>query len=163
VPGVEDVIVYVTTAPTGSGGRSEAEAVVLQEGLRIEPHVTAVRVGASVAFPNADDIYHNLFSLSETKRFNLGRYPPGESRSVTFDKPGLVRLFCDIHSDMAAVILVIDHGHFARPGPDGGYRLEGLPAGRHTVVAWSEGQAPDSVTVTVADGGTVRADFALGR
>lgn len=157
-----DVVVFVATAPA-DGAPSHARVSVTQEELTIVPHVTTVAVGTEIVFPNDDDVFHNLFSLSDTKRFNLGRYPPGESRSVTFDRPGLVRVFCDIHSDMAAVILVLDHGRFTRPAADGSYRIDGVPPGPQTVVAWHETLAPDSAVVMVPEGAEVRADLGLGR
>ena len=90
------------------------------------PHVLAVRTGTIVDFPNSDRIYHNVFSLSPTRRFDLGRYAVGRSKAVRFDRPGVVRVFCDIHSHMSAFILVFSHRYFAVTQPDGTFQL---PAG----------------------------------
>lgn len=158
---VQNVVVYVATAPAGASAAPRTMTVT-QRDLRITPHVTALPAGSVVDFPNDDDVFHNLFSLSSTKRFNLGRYPPGDSRSVTFDRPGIVRMFCDIHSDMGGVIYVLEHGVFARPAADGSFSIEGVPAGEHTVVAWHQALPSDSISVVVGTG-VVRADLALGR
>jgi plastocyanin len=161
---VEDVIIYVASPGTAStaGAAARAPATVNQRNRRIIPRVTAVQVGTEVRFPNEDDVFHNLFSLSNPKKFNLGRYPPGESESVTFDEPGVVRLFCDIHSEMSAVIMVLPTPFFTRPAADGSYQLPNLPAGTHAVVAWHDRATPDTVIVTVADGRVSQADFSLG-
>ena len=93
-------------------------------------------MGGSVAFPNLDPIYHNVFSVSPTKRFDLGKYGKGQSRTVRFEKPGVVNVYCDIHTDMAAFIVVTPSRAWARPGDDGRYELRGLPAGRYHLVWW---------------------------
>jgi plastocyanin len=141
---------------------SGAPATVNQRNRRILPRITVVQVGTEVRFPNEDDVFHNLFSLSDPKKFNLGRYPPGESESVVFDEPGVVRLFCDIHSEMSAVIMVLATPFFTRPAADGSYQIPNLPAGTHAVVAWHDRAPPDTVIVTVADGRVSQADFSLG-
>jgi hypothetical protein len=116
-----------------------------------------------VSFPNEDNVFHNLFSLSAPQPFNLGRYPRGETRSQLFRKPGVVRMFCDIHSDMSGVILVLDTPHFTHPDASGRFRLPGVPEGRHRVVAWHESQGADTVDVVVGPGGTATADLRLPR
>ena len=161
VASIEDVVIWVSTAPPGRP--SPRPAIVDQRDLAIVPRVTVITRGTQVDFPNSDDVFHNIFSLSDAKPFNLGRYAPGESRSVRFAEAGIVRVFCDIHSDMGGVILVLEPGAFTRPSADGNYRLEGLPPGRHTVVAWHESMGADSVVVVVSDAASARADFALGR
>ena len=115
-------------------------------------------------FPNNDHTYHNVFSLSKTKTFDLGRYAVGRSKSVRFDRPGIVRVFCDIHSHMSAFILVFAHRYFAVSDTDGAYRLENVPPGTYTVVAWNESAPLESRRVVVPDaGGEVEVNFALGR
>jgi plastocyanin len=157
---VEDVVIYV--ASDGSTTAARTAAVITQRQQQVIPRVTAVQVGTEVRFPNDDDVFHNLFSLSGPKRFNLGRYPPGRAESVVFDKPGVVKIFCDIHSEMSAVVLVVDTPFFTRPAADGSYQIPNLPPGTHTLVAWHERTAPDTVVVTLADGGVTKADFSLG-
>lgn len=136
---------------------------ILQRDRTIVPHVTAIQVGTRIDFPNLDEVYHNLFSLSSPRPFNLGRYPPGESRTEAFESPGVIRMFCDIHSDMTAVIRVVDTPHFARADEDGRFRIPGLPPGRHRVAAWHPSADADTVQVDIPDGGVARADLRLGR
>ena len=95
--------------------------------------------GSTVDFPNSDRTYHNVFSLSKARRFDLGRYPRGQSRSVRFDRPGVVRVFCEIHSHMSAWILVFAHRYFATTDAEGRYRIEGVPPGTYTLAAWNDG------------------------
>jgi hypothetical protein len=115
-----------------------------------------------VDFPNNDTTYHNVFSLSKTKRFDLGRYARGQSKSIRFDEPGVVRVFCDIHSHMSAFILVFAHRFFAITDDQGRYRIEQVPPGTYTVAAWYEGAVRQSRSATIPeDGGTVDVDFAV--
>ena len=126
------------------------------------PHVLAITAGSVVDFPNSDRTYHNVFSLSRTRRFDLGRYAQGRSRSVRFDRPGIVRVFCDIHSHMSAYVLVFDHRFFATTDAEGRYRIDRVPPGRHTVTAWHEGGVRDTRTVTLpSSGGPVDLDFSV--
>lgn len=108
-----------------------------QRGQRFHPNSIAVPLGSRVEFPNDDPIYHNVFSYSKTKRFDLGRYGKGKSKSVLFDKAGVVRVFCDVHSDMSATIVVVDSDYIAEVAPDGAFRMDEIPEGRHTLVHWS--------------------------
>lgn len=100
------------------------------------PRVVSVPVGGTVDFPNQDPIYHNVFSVSTTRRFDLGKYPRGQSRSVTFPKAGVVNVYCDIHSDMAAFVLVAPNRAYAQPGPDGAFALPDVPPGRYVLHVW---------------------------
>jgi hypothetical protein len=124
------------------------------------PHVLAVTAGTLVDFPNNDTTYHNVFSLSRTRRFDLGRYAQGRSKAVRFDQPGIVRVFCDIHSHMSAFVLVFGHPYFATTDADGRYRIDGIPPGTYTVSVWHEGSARSSTSVVVPrQGGIVERDF----
>ena len=126
------------------------------------PHVLAVTVGSVVDFPNSDSTFHNVFSLSKAKRFDLGRYARGKSKAVMFDKPGVVRVFCDIHSHMSAFVLVFNHPYFATTDGDGRYRIDNLPPGTYSVAAWHEGETRASRSVTIPpQGGPVDLDFDL--
>jgi plastocyanin len=125
------------------------------------PRVLAVPVGATVDFPNLDAIYHNVFSVSPARRFDLGKYPRGDSRAVTFPKPGVVNVYCDIHSDMAAFIVVLPNHAFTQPAEDGSWRLPDLPPGRYSVRWWHPDFEGGRREVTVpADGdATVDVEF----
>jgi plastocyanin len=142
----------------------ERRARMDQRNERFVPHVLAIVAGTWVDFPNGDSTYHNVFSLSKTKEFNLGRYAAGHSRAVRFERPGEVRVFCEIHSHMSAFILVFAHRFFAVTDDEGRYRIDGVPPGTYTVVLWNEtihGDGPER-TVTIGDaGGDVDADFSV--
>jgi hypothetical protein len=128
------------------------------------PHVLAITVGSVVDFPNNDATYHNVFSLSETKTFDLGRYAAGHSKAIRFDRPGIVRVFCDIHSHMNAFILVFAHRYFTLTDADGRYHIDNVPPGTYTVVMWNEAWPLESRQVTVPDaGGDVDVSFAPTR
>jgi hypothetical protein len=118
-----------------------------------------------VDFPNSDKTYHNVFSISKTKAFDLGRYAAGRSKAVLFDRPGIVRVFCEIHSHMSAFILVFSHRYFAVTAADGRYQIGRVPPGRYTLSAWNEGSVRESRQISVpegtGDGGVVEADFTL--
>jgi plastocyanin len=155
-------VVYLETAPRGAFEQPEPmHATLDQRNETFVPHVLAVTTGTVVDFPNSDRIYHNVFSLSKAARFDLGRYPTGSSKSVRFDRPGIVRVFCDIHSHMNAFILVFSHRFFAMTDPEGRYRIDGVPAGAYNVIAWNEGTSSDPKPAAVSDGGLTELDFAL--
>jgi plastocyanin len=119
------------------------------------PHVLAIDVGTLVDFPNNDETFHNVFSLSKTRRFDLGRYGRGRSKTIRFDRPGIVRVFCDIHSHMSAFILVFNHPYHAMTDDDSRYRIDNIPPGTYTVTAWHEGSARDTRSITIPPGGGV--------
>jgi hypothetical protein len=126
------------------------------------PHVLAVRAGTTVDFPNEDETYHNVFSLSRTRRFDLGRSAAGRSKAVRFDQPGIVRVFCDIHSHMSAFILVFNHGYFSAADAGGRFEIPAVPAGRYLVAAWHDGLVRATQMVTVPEqGGVVELNFEL--
>ena len=133
-------VVYLESAPQAAlSPPAPMRATLDQRNEAFVPHVVAVTVGSTVDFPNSDRTYHNVFSLSKPKRFDLGRYPRGKSRSVRFEQPGVVRVFCEIHSHMNAWVLVFAHRYFAATDAEGRYRIEGVPPGDYTLVAWNEG------------------------
>lgn len=132
-----------------------------QEGETFIPHVLPVMTGDTVEFPNFDPIFHNVFSLSSTRTFDLGRYPQGASKSVTFEEPGIVPVFCHIHSDMSAIILVLDNPWYAVPDADGHFSITGLPAGSHTLVAWHERAEPVETRIEVKEGQTLEIDLTV--
>jgi plastocyanin len=155
-------VVYLESAPRGAFEQVDpGRAVMDQRNETFVPHVLAVTAGTIVDFPNSDRIYHNVFSLSKGARFDLGRYEAGHSKSVRFDRPGVVRVFCEIHSHMNAFILVFGHPFFAMTDADGRYRIDNVPPGTYSVVAWNEGDSSDPRQVTVPDGGATEIDFTV--
>jgi plastocyanin len=146
-------VVYLEAAPRGAfEEREPGRATLDQRNETFVPHVLAVTAGTVVDFPNSDKTYHNVFSLSKAKRFDLGRYAAGHSKSVRFDRPGVVRVFCDIHSHMNAFVLVFSHPFFDVTDVEGRFRIDGVPSGTYTVIGWYEGEARTSRPVTVTAG-----------
>ncbi len=136
-------------------------ATIAQRDEQFFPHVVAVSVGSSVEFPNEDTIFHNVFSLSRPATFDLGRYPSGTSRGQTFQKPGIVKVYCQIHSHMSAVVRVFDHGWFTIPGDNGTFALDGVPPGSYTLVAWHERIGERRDRITIRAGATTEITFTL--
>jgi plastocyanin len=137
------------------------KAQMAQKDLAFVNPLIAVQTGTTVEFPNQDDTYHNIFSYSPAKRFDLGRYRP-EDRPIpaqTFDKAGLITLHCDIHEHMRGLILVLDTPHFTKSQTDGTYKLTGLPAGRYQLKAWVDSKTTHEKTVELKAGGTLHVDF----
>jgi len=134
---------------------------MVQKDLNFQPMILPVQIGTRVEFPNLDDTYHNIFSYSPAKRFDLGRYRSDERPipSVVFDAAGLVTLRCDIHEHMRALILVLDTPHFVVTDPQGRYRLEGLPDGRFVLKAWLDSRTTLERPVDLKGGSVLRADF----
>ena len=157
------VVVYLESAPRQAFGELPVgRARMDQRAEQFVPRVLAITVGTTVDFPNSDNTYHNVFSLRGPRPFDLGRYAAGHSKSVRFDRPGIVRVFCEIHSHMSAFVLVFNHRYFAVTSADGRYQITRVPPGRYTLVAWNEGAIRESRQVVIPeDGGTVESDFSL--
>jgi plastocyanin len=150
LPDLRRGVVYLESAPQKAFEERESRRAVMdQRNETFVPHVLAVMTGTVVDFPNSDKTYHNVFSLSKPKRFDLGRYAAGRSKSVRFERPGLVRVFCDIHTHMNAFILVFNHPYFDVTDVDGRFRLDDVPAGTYTVAGWYEGETRITRSVTV--------------
>lgn len=137
------------------------KAEIRQKDYTFVPAVLPVQVGTRVEFPNDDNVFHNIFSYSRPKRFDLGRYRSDERPvpSEVFDKPGLVTLRCEIHEHMRAIILVLDTPHFTLTGPDGTFKLSGLPPGRYKLKAWVDSKTTVEKEVDLSVGSVTRADF----
>ncbi len=157
-------VVYLDPAPSPAfddlrGRRARID----QRDEAFVPHVLAITVGTTVDFPNNDVTFHNVFSLSRVKAFDLGRYAAGKSRSVTFDRPGIVRVFCDIHSHMSAFVLVFSHRYFAVTDAEGRFRIPDVPPGTYTLRVWNEGTDGTSRSVTVAPGAEADVHLVVGK
>ena len=173
----ENILVYLTKAPPASEDLSKAKFVMDQRNLEFVPHVLPVLVGATVDFPNNDKVDHNVFSLSRTKKFNLGSYPAGESKSVVFDKPGIVELRCDVHAEMAAYILVMKNPYFAVTDKQGHFEIpdssileqtglsgvKDLAAGKYFIKSWHEKLKTQKQAVIVPENGDITIQLDLTR
>ena len=153
------VVVYLEGP--GLHPAAPTQGVLRQKNRRFEPEIVVVPVGSTVSFPNDDPIFHNVFSLSKVKKFDLGYYPAGETRTVKFDEPGVVQVYCHIHSDMSAAILVLATPFWARPDSDGHFSLTGVPAGTYNLVAWHRSAGFFERHVTVRAGETLSEDFVI--
>jgi plastocyanin len=160
IPEIRNVVIYLKD-PAFRGVLRTTKSELKQEDETFIPHVLAITRGSTVDFPNGDPFFHNVFSLSSTSTFNLGRYPRGETRGQRFNKPGLVKVFCDIHSHMSASILVLDHPYFAIPAADGAFELPNIPAGRYTLVGWHERVGERTLTVRVDAGQTATVNLTV--
>jgi len=137
------------------------KAQVVQKDYIFIPAILPIQVGTRVEFPNEDKAFHNIFSYSPAKRFDLGRYRPDERPipSEVFDKPGLVTLRCEIHEHMRAIILVLDTPHFVLTDADGMFKLTGLPSGHYKLKVWLNSKTTLEKDVDLSPGSVVRSDF----
>lgn len=129
-----NVAVYLESRLPDPGHPVHAE--LEQRGQRFDPRMVVIPVGSSVSFPNSDPIFHNVFSLSGAKKFDLGYYPAGRTRMVKFDKPGVVQVYCHLHSNMYAAIVVVPNRWYTLPGGDGTFSFHDIPPGTYRLVAW---------------------------
>jgi len=140
----------------GAVKRTAKTRVIEQRNKTFAPHLMAVPVGSTVAFPNFDTIYHNVFSLSQPQRFDLGMYKGGDMRQLVFDKPGIVRLGCNIHANMSAYLVVVDAPHYVVAEADGAFSFKSLRPGKYKLQAWSERSAEPVVTELTINAGDNR-------
>ena len=126
-----------------------ARIVMDQRNLAFYPHVLVIRVGTTVDFPNSDKVFHNVFSFRDGKKFDLGMYPTGTSKRIVFDKPGLARLFCNIHPNMAAYVMAVDTPYYAMSDETGAFTIAKVPPGTSTYRAGRPGGQPISGSVTI--------------
>ena len=130
---------------------------LVQKNKSFEPHVLVVPVGSVVEFPNRDPFFHNVFSLFDGKRFDLGLYEAGSTRNVVFDKPGVSYIFCNIHSEMSAVVIAVSSPYYAISDARGRVTIPGVPPGRYTLRIWYEEALPEELNsltreVTISEG-----------
>jgi plastocyanin len=137
-------------------------AAIAQKDQLFHPSVLVVPVGSNVSFPNQDNEFHNVFSYSAAKRFDLGRYPRGETKSVLFDHPGIVKVYCEIHPWMRAAVVVVSNPFHTTLQPDGSFTLGGVPPGRYSLVVWSIDTGSRRVDVSVSENAETTVDVALG-
>ena len=161
IPDQRRAVVFLEEGPAAAlESREPGRARMDQRNETFLPHVLTIDAGTLVDFPNNDTTYHNVFSLSKTRKFDLGRYARGKSKSIRFERPGVVRIFCDIHSHMSAFIMVFSHPYYVKADADGRYRIDNVPPGSYRVAAWHEGETRETKTVTIpAQGGDVDLDF----
>lgn len=160
IPEIKNVVVSLKNV-NFRGALPPRRAELHQDHETFVPHVLAVTRGSTVDFPNDDPIYHNVFSLSTARQFNLGRFPQGQSKSETFNNTGIVKVYCDIHSHMSATILVFDHPFFAVPRDDGSFEIPNLPPAEYTVAGWHERVGERVLTVRVERGRRTTIDLSL--
>jgi plastocyanin len=145
---VKNVVVYLEGA---IGTPTSAKMTIDQKDMTFIPHVLPIVVGSTLDFVNNDDVMHNVFSNSVTQRFDVGMFPRGESRSVVFDKPGVVELRCNVHPTMRGFVLVLENNYFATPDERGNYQITGIPRGRYKLRAWHESLPPIETWANVDD------------
>lgn len=150
---VADAVIWLE-APNAPRPATRPDAVLEQRNLQFAPHVLAVQVGTRVKFPNGDRVLHNVFSYREGKPFDLGLYPVGEVKYVPFDRPGLSRVFCNIHSQMAAYVVTVDTPYFAVSDAAGRFTLRDVPAGEYRYHAWRPGGGVLNDSVDLRAGGS---------
>lgn len=161
---IAEVVLYIPNQPAFKAIPMAADSFIIeQRHLQLIPHMVVIPTGSVVSFPNHDNVFHNIFSLSPTKRFDLGRFPEGESRQVTFDKPGVVKVFCDIHAEMNAIVYVIDTPIYIRPDGDGHFELKGIPPGKYDLQIWHDLIGQTSVPVDLTRGDIVDLILTLGK
>jgi plastocyanin len=160
LPEALNVVVSFLKAPAASRN-SISRVEITQQGEQFVPHVVAVEAGTTVEFPNFDPYFHNVFSLSRPGTFDLGRYPTGDTRTRVFDKPGIVKVYCHLHSQMSALIRVFDHGWFTIPDTRGEFTIDDVPAGTYTLVVWHERIGERQEEVVVRAGATTELSFTL--
>jgi len=158
-------VVYIEAVAGKTFPAPTAKPVIDQKGLMFTPHIVAVEQGTTVEFLNSDKVAHNVFwiSVGGNKKLghNLGTWPQGEKRPFKFDNPGAVPLFCNVHPEMSAYIVVTPTPYFATTDKSGAYKIENVPDGSYNVTAWHEGAKNQSKPVAVAGEG--KADFTLSK
>lgn len=148
--------------PGGVSVRS-GDLAMMQQDSAFSPAVLPIPVGATVAFPNGDPFYHNVYSYSKAKRFDLGRYPQGDSKDVAFEEVGVVEIFCEVHEEMRGAVFVAENAFVAVVDSLGEFSLEGVPPGEYVIGFWSADHNALERSVTVTEGGNVRIEVELDR
>lgn len=150
---LSDAVVYLDAPGLAAPGAKPVTVEIAITDKTYAPHVVVVPVGSTVRFPNHDPFNHNVFSVSEPNSFDLGLYGRGEAKSHTFDHPGLVRVYCNVHPRMVAYVLVMANRYYAQPASDGSFTIDNVPAGHYRLHVWHE-RIPSDVVRDVSAGGT---------
>lgn len=158
-----EVVVYVVGFTEPPPAKS-AGATIAQKGRKFVPDLVAITVGESVSFPNGDPFLHNVFSQSPARKFDLGSFKKGETKDKQFPNPGVIDVYCNIHPEMAATILVLPNNRHTRAAADGSFAIDGVPPGRWMVFAYARRAVkPASAPVTVVDGQDAPVNLSLVR
>lgn len=157
------VVIYLEgNVPADSAvANSQVPVEIRQVDRQFVPDVAVIPAGATISFPNMDPIFHDVYSLSKTKSFDLGAFDKGQTRKVTFNKPGIVEVYCHLHPNMAATILVLGNRYYARPDRDGQYHIANVPPGHYTLVAWHKSAGFFRRPIDVGSEQTTTADFLI--
>jgi len=158
--GGKPLVVYIEKADPPAKAPTERPKVE-QRNTRFNPEVVVVRQGQTLEFPNLDKFYHNVFSVTPGNEFDLGLYRGGVSKTATLDQPGEIDVYCNIHPEMAAKILVLQNDYFAEAAADGSFTIANLPPGNYTLVAWSARHEPQKKPIEVKAGAALKVSFAL--
>lgn len=157
-----DVIVFLENVE-GDFEPPAEKASIVQKNLTFNPHVLPVLVGTTVEYPNNDNVMHNVFSPSKTKKFNLGTYGHGDSRDMTFDKSGIVTILCNVHTEMSAFIIILENPYFALTGPTGEFTINNIPPGTYTIKTWHEKLEEQEQEITLSQDESKTINFTLTR
>lgn len=153
-------VVYLV-GKVGGAAPAPRKLELAQRDTAFHPNLLILPRGSTVAFPNQDPFFHNVFSFSKPKRFDLGRYPRNESKTVEFDKAGVVKVYCEVHKWMRAAVIISENPYHAVVDGTGRFRIDDLPPGRYTVAVWHMDRAEKTTTLTVSAGGIARLDTTL--
>ena len=156
-----DFVVYIDE-PLPDAAKHATVAVTTQKDASFNPHVLPIAVGTTVRWPNEDEVFHNVYAMSDAKTFTLGLYKSEKVPEITFDKPGRVDVFCAIHSRMHCIILVLPTPYFAKADAKGRFVINNVPAGTYKLRGWHERLPAKDVEVTVPPEGEVNVDLVLG-
>jgi plastocyanin len=153
-------IVYLESKTKSYPKVSESVIKIAQKGYQFSPSIMAVQTGAKVLFPNMDEEFHNVFSYSKTKRFDLGRFRrEDDSPAISFDKSGIVKIYCEIHQHMRCILLVLDTPWFSRTDARGGFKITKVPAGDYTLKAFLPSERVVEMPVKIRDGNATKVEL----
>ncbi len=157
---IGNLVIFVKDAPNEQQ-LTTTRASISQRDESFVPRVTAITRGSSIEFPNFDPYFHNVFSLSRALTFDLGRFRKGEKRERVFPRAGVVKVYCHIHSEMSATIMVFDHRLYASPAANGAFAIDGVPPGTYQLSAWHERIGETTKPITVVAGDDASVEFSL--